>query len=330
LFVVASFAIAASAGALIVRAAAPTAPSSNDVDWAFPSGRAPVRATPNPAAIATLRGSPVRYSRADLKSGFLAIDWWPTSHDRLPEIVRIGRSPTVLACGYCHLPDGEGRPENAALAGLSTSYIAEQVRAMRSGARRGVRPAWLPTAVMTQLAHFLTAEEVTHAASYFSKRTFVGHTRVVESANIPAVEADAFVYRRLPGGARQQLGSRIIEVPDDFDRFDLRDSTVGYVAYVPPGAIARGRFLATTNDGRHMTACMACHGSQLQGSAIAPPLAGRSPTALFRQLDGFRTGSRHSAVMQAEVSSLSMSDMIAVAAYAGSVKLAKASAAKKP
>jgi cytochrome c553 len=41
----------------------------------------------------------------------------------------------VYACSYCHLPNGQSRPENAALAGLPAAYIFEQVTDFRSGAR---------------------------------------------------------------------------------------------------------------------------------------------------------------------------------------------------
>jgi len=54
----------------------------------------------------------------------------------MPEVVARGRKPQVHACGYCHLPDGQGRPENAPLAGLPAAYIEAQVAAFRSGARR--------------------------------------------------------------------------------------------------------------------------------------------------------------------------------------------------
>jgi hypothetical protein len=56
----------------------------------------------------------------------------------------------------------------------------------------------------------------------------------------------AFVHRRLSDDPRKALGRRIVETPNDFYRFELRDSTVGYVAYVPRGAIARGSDLAAT------------------------------------------------------------------------------------
>lgn len=315
------------AGAITGVAAALTAGAvaiaRTDIDWAFPTVGAPVRPAANGGRSVSLRGSRIRFARGDLDSGFLAIDWWPKTHGPLPAVVRYGRRPDVLACGYCHLPDGEGRPENFALAGLKATYMLEQLHDIRSGERRAIHPAWLPSSVMSQVAHAVTGGEAAFAAAYFARQTFVARTRIVEAAEIPAVVPDAFVYRRLPGGKRETLGDRIVETPADFNRFELRDATVGYVAYVPPGAVARGRVLALGGDGGRITACTVCHGAALRGVGNIPPLAGRSPTQLFRQLAGFHAQSRHGAgdaPMLTETAELSTSDLIDLAAYAGSLK----------
>ncbi len=61
----------------------------------------------------------------------------------------------------------------------------------------------------------------------------------------------------------------------------------------------------------------------MQGAGNIPPLAGRSPTYIVRELILFRTGKRsnpEAAPMRLEASQLSVRDMIAVAAYAASRK----------
>jgi cytochrome c553 len=53
-----------------------------------------------------------------------------------------------------------------------------------------------------------------------------------------------------------------------------------------------------------------------------PPLAGRSPSYLLRQLLAFNTGTRSSAAgapMRAVATTLTLADMIAAAAYAGTL-----------
>lgn len=76
------------------------------------------------------------YVASRLGNSFDVADWLPATHPAMPPIVAHGRKPSVNACGFCHLPDGRGRPENAALAGLPAAYLAAQVADMRSGARR--------------------------------------------------------------------------------------------------------------------------------------------------------------------------------------------------
>jgi cytochrome c553 len=58
-------------------------------------------------------------------------------------------------------------------------------------------------------------------------------------------------------------------------------------------------------------------------AAVGPPLAGRSPSYLFRQLYAFRIGARggpQAAAMQQVAAKLSQADMIALAAYAASLR----------
>src|SRR6516225_5132544 len=54
---------------------------------------------------------------------FFALDWHPSDHPPLPDIVAHGRMPDVMACGACHRADGPGGPENTGLAGLPAQYI---------------------------------------------------------------------------------------------------------------------------------------------------------------------------------------------------------------
>jgi cytochrome c553 len=227
-----------------------------------------------------------------------------------------------MACGYCHLPNGQGRPENAALAGLPSHYIAAQLADMKSGARHNLHPGWRPAQLMSQEAGGATTQEVAAAADYFSNLVFTSRVRVVESATIPHATAEGAVYRFATDGAREPLGQRIVEGPEDFSRFELRDDRVGYVAYVPPGAILRGRTLATSGGSGRTQICATCHGGGLRG-ALGPPLAGRSPSYLFRQLAAFRAGARHGAngaPMKNVTAKLGEADMVDLAAYAGSLQ----------
>ena len=66
---------------------------------------------------------------------------------------------------------------------------------------------------------------------------------------------------------------------------------------------------------------MACHGADLLGKDAVPPIAGRAPSNILRQLINFRTGARHdsaSVTMAPVVAKLTVNDMVALAAYVGS------------
>ncbi len=126
----------------------------------------------------------------------------------------------------------------------------------------------------------------------------------------------------LPGGGEEPIGDRIIELPQDPARAESRDPHSGFVAYVPAGSIAKGKELVTTGGSGKTIACFICHGSSLGGLAEVPAIAGHSPMYLFRQLYYFKDGSRAgtmSALMKGVVAKLGQDDMLAIAAYVGSL-----------
>jgi cytochrome c553 len=84
-------------------------------------------------------------------------------------------------------------------------------------------------------------------------------------------------------GATEPIGQRIIEMPEDLERTELRDSASGFVAYVPVGSIAKGEALIAGGNGKTV-ACAICHGQDLRGLGPIPGLAGRSPSYIVRQL----------------------------------------------
>lgn len=290
--------------------------------WAFlPLRSGPsMPVAPSPGRMSTLPGSKLRFSEAQLDDLFAAIDWHPENHPFAPLIVRQGRQPATMACGFCHLPSGEGRPENASLAGLPATYIARQLVDMANGSRMAVRPAWGPSQAMHAIARSLTPVEIADSAAYLAKAKFVPRLRVIETQTIPSGAIRGYVYCIRPG-PRVALGMRIVETPDDFDRFELRDTSVEYTAFVPLGAVARGRALALTGGDGRTLACRTCHGANLTG-AIGPPLAARFPGYIFRQLLSFQTGDRHGAAgaaMKPVTAHLTHADMIDLAAYLASV-----------
>ena len=287
--------------------------------WAFPltppaNPRAP---KPDMHVPRHVPGSTRTYTIADYDDMFNAPDWFPQDHPPMPRIVARGRKP-AWACAYCHLPTGQGRPENAPLAGLPASYIVEQVRAFRRGERVSGRPEtakWMPAE-----ARNVTDADLKLAAEYFSSLHFKPWTRVIETASVPKTHVAHWMLVPDADGKREPIGDRIIETSTDIARTELRDTRFGFVAWVPPGSIAHGAVITSRGTGG-AAACESCHGPGLRGIGNIPPLAGRSPTYIVRQLILFRTGGRANAAaapMRQEASQLTLKDMIAVAAYAAS------------
>ncbi len=282
--------------------------------WAFPGvGAATSTSKPLPSEEVRLPDSPVIFHRADFKGMGQAIDWFPDAHPPAPEVVLHATADGGYPCGYCHLPDGRGRPENARLQGLPVEYIVGQVEAFASGARGAALPDYLPTKYMTEVAHAIKSADLKAAAAYFSQLEPQSHTQIIEAVTIPAATAWHFVYR-FDRSRHEALGQRIVEGPVDAERFELRDPETRYVAYVPTGAIARGRAIAEQGASGG-PACVSCHGQALIG------IAGASPTFLVRQLMGFRSKARNdagAAPMQEVARQLTDAQMIDVAAFVGS------------
>jgi cytochrome c553 len=311
-------------GAQMQRTARPSSAAKPEPPgWAMPLG--PAATTPfDSVTPRRVPGSTVAFTELRAHDRYNVPDWYPESHPAMPDVVGRGRRPAVWACGYCHLPDGAGRPENASLAGLPQKYITRQMTAFRSGQRGSPWHAPnKPADIMRGIADSATPSEVKDAARYFSKLTPRRRARVVEAERIPRVRPGTGLYFLATEAGEEPLGERLIEVATDAERHELHDARVEYVAYVPLGSIARGQELAKRGvPGAKNSACTSCHGSKLRGAGPAPPIAGRAPSYLLRQLLGFAAGSRSTkdaAPMRSVAGALSVKDMIAAAAYAGSL-----------
>jgi cytochrome c553 len=291
--------------------------------WAFPGNQPAKPADPNKTV--TLPGSKVTFKEPQMRDRTTAVDWFPGGHPAMPAAVKGGAGTKGFACGFCHLPEGPGRTESADVAGMPADYLYRQLLDMKSGARSLMDPHYGAQGNMIITAKAWPDADLRAAADYFAKLKYPApnHVKVVETAEVPAHRANAFVYEFEKEGAKEPIGERIIEGPDDFERFELRDWRVPFTAYVPQGAVARGAALAKGDSVKGLPACDTCHGAGLKGGAVAPPIAGRYPTGVFRQLYAFKTGARNglaAGFMKPMVANLSQKDMIDLAAYVGSLK----------
>ena len=89
----------------------------------------------------------------------------------MPDIIRLGPAkagPARRGCGFCHLPNGLGRPENAPTAALPPAYFIQQLHDFRDGLRRSADPRKPNTNTMIELARAMTEEEIVQSAQYFA------------------------------------------------------------------------------------------------------------------------------------------------------------------
>jgi cytochrome c553 len=121
----------------------------------------------------------------------------------------------------------------------------------------------------------------------------------------------------------EPIGQRIIETPENLERTELRDDHSGFIAYVPVGSVKKGQALVATGGAGKTVPCATCHGPNLKGLDKAPPLAGRSPSYIVRQLYDIQSGARAGIATQqmtSTVTKLTLEDMVAIAAYTASLR----------
>jgi len=242
--------------------------------------------------------SDAAFTVAQTQDLFNPPDWHPSGHSAMPEIVAHGRKPDVYACAYCHLPNGQGRPENAQLSGLPAGYIVRQMADFRNGARKSSEPRHKPVANMIAVETKATDPEIQSAAQYFSKLPHKPWIHVVETSTVPKTHVAGWMLVPSTPAATEPIGQRIIETPENLERTELRDDASGFIAYVPPGSIQKGKMLATTSGAGRTVPCAKCHGPGLRGSGNVPPIAGRSPSYIVRQLYDIRSGARSGVPLQ--------------------------------
>lgn len=283
--------------------------------WAYPVNPPGFKPAADDGKPRRVPGSDVSYTLSQVRDRFLAPDWHPADRPAMPEVVAQGRKPGVYACGYCHRANGPGGPENSSLAGLPETYILRQMADFRSGARRSAVPQRAPVQLKASMAKEVSDSELAEAARYFASLKPRANIQVVETDKVPRTAVAGWVHVDLRTGETEALGGRIVEVPEDAEHFESRDTRARFIAYVPVGSAQRGAALAA---GSRTPACATCHGTGLRGLGDVPSIAGRSPSYLMRQLVDMKLGTRAgtgAAPMKPVADALSVDEMTALAAY---------------
>ena len=306
------------ASALAVRS--PAQGQEAPPPWAYVMNPPDFKPSPDDGSLRRVPDSSAAFTLTQLRDLFFAPDWHPGDHPPMPQIVALGRKPDVFACGVCHRADGPGGPENAGMSGLPKAYIMQQMADFKSGARKTSLPERVPSKLMISLSKAATDAEVEAAAEYFSALKPKAIIRVIETDTVPKTYVTGWHLAATKTGEKEPIGQRIIEVPEDLERFVSRDARSRFIAYVPIGSIQNGQALASS--GGKTVQCGICHGPDLKGLGSIPGIAGRSPSYIVRQLYDFKHGARAgagSALMKPSVEKLTVDDMLSLAAYAASL-----------
>jgi len=291
--------------------------------WAYAVNPASGAAEAKPADETPIHvtGSAAAFTRTQIADLYQVPDWHSAEHPAMPGVVAHGRKPEVYACGYCHLPNGQGRPENSSLAGLPADYIVEQMAEFKRGLRKSSEPRHKPTATMIAYETKASDEEVQSAAAYFSALKAKKWIRVVETKTVPKTHVAGWMLVASEGSEMEPIGNRIIETPENLEQTELRNDASEFIAYVPVGSIKKGKALVTTGGEGKTIPCATCHGAELKGMGNVPSIAGRSPSYIVRQLYDMQSGARGGAkvqLMKAPVANLTVGDMVSIAAYLAS------------
>jgi len=285
-------------------------------DWTFniPDKNQPTAVRPE--GIVKVPGSAKEYEAAKIAGNANPPDWFPDEHPAAPKAVTGG--PGVrFACGSCHLMSGQGHPEAADIAGMPAEYLVRQMAYYKAGTRKDEER-------MGPIAKVTSDEDVRAAAQYFASLKPKVWVKIIETATPPKTFiATAGRHRVLhPDGGTEPIGRRILEIPEDPFRTEIRDPHSSFIAYVPPGSIAKGEALVKTGASGKTVQCATCHGEALKGVGEVPRLAGLQPLYVARELFDMRYGSRAgeaAAPMKQVVANLTDDDIIAISSYLGSL-----------
>lgn len=304
-------------------AIAQTQSTGKSLTWAYPLPDPPPSSAPN-VAPKQVPGSSKSYTQAQIDDQFNPPDWFPAEHGPLPRVVQTGIQ--AQACGSCHLMSGLGHPESAQLAGLPVNYMLRQMQDFKSGVRTDpkIHEQSQRAARMNNIAAGLPDEEMRKAVEWFASLKPVQWYKVEEVQTVPKTWVNGGRMRLpLPAGGTEPIGNRIVTLPQDPERVEMRDPHSGFIAYVPPGSIKKGEALVKNGGAGKTIACATCHGEGLKGLGDVPRIAGVHPIYVVRQLFNFQAGANNSsagAQMKQVVKNLTEDDMLAIAAYTASLE----------
>ena len=212
-------------------------PPAREPAWAFPVQAGSLPAESPGTEISRGKREEV-HAEGDSTTSSIRRTGCPRRITPAPSIVVKGHGG-ALACGSCHLMSGLGHPESADLTGFTADYIVQQMADFKSGTRKDY--ALDERHLQGSLGRGGTAGRglVRLPASEGSSSGW-WKPRWCRRRSL-ARDACASSIRKDKG--MEPIGNRIITLPEDQERARLRDPRSGFVAYVPPGSLAKGKAL---------------------------------------------------------------------------------------
>jgi hypothetical protein len=111
----------------------------------------------------------------------------------------------------------------------------------KSGARGSATPQRLPPKFIIAVARAASDAEIQEAAEYFSRLRPRSPITVIETDTVPGTYVANWFLAVDKAAASEPVGQRIIEVPEDLEQFERRDSRARFLAYVPFSTSSPGR-----------------------------------------------------------------------------------------
>src|SRR5579872_4618371 len=125
--------------------------------------------------------------------------------------------------------------------------------------------------------------------------------------------ADPHAHTYMWGMAATLSDATITGVAQFFSSQEAAPGTPG-----DPALVAEGQQIYKNGiPDRQVPACQTCHGTNGQGNAIIPRLAGQHPGYIADQLANFASGGRANAIMHRNAKNLTQQETLQIAAYVG-------------
>ena len=231
-------------------------------DWTFNIPDKEQPSAVKPEGIVKAPGSPKEYEWSKVAGNANPPDWFPDEHPPAPKAVTGG--PGIrFACGACHLMSGQGHPKAADIAGMPAEYLIRQMAYYKAGTRKD-------DSRMTPIAKATSDEDIRQAAEYFAsseaRRLREGDRRRRRRRGRSSPPRAAIVSS-IPTAAPSRSDAASSKSPQDPYRTEIRDPHSGFIAYVPPGSIAKGEALVKGGESGKTMPCAICHGETLKGAA---------------------------------------------------------------